>query len=937
MKSILAKLFHNKSISKVILLSLLFISFGLILMFGLFAIQQEKLKFERESLQIQDDFLRNQKKTLQHETQTLINYIENERLQTRNLLKQDIRSRVYEAHTIASNLYKSYKHKLTNSELKELIINALQSVRFNDGDGFFYINSLDGIVIMDPEKPAWVGRNKLQVTDVYGIPIIQNEIETVKTQGEGYTNYSWQQESNQKIFPKISFVKLFEEFNWYIGCTQHVNNYKLDIQKKILEKITELRFDENFTIAVLNFDGVCLAHTNKELIGKNLWNTRSQNGDKLVQEFISRGTDADGGFIEYLDPFANNPNLPIPKLTFAKAYKDWQWIIGSGIHLNELNQAINNRKEQLQLNVNNYILNGSILLIIIVIFIVIFSRYIINVTTSSLNVFTSFFEKAASESLIINTSSLQFKEFKELAELANQMILKRENIEQQLNIETAYFEQLFENSPEAIAITDVESKGIKINKKFTELFGYTSKDIQGIVIDNLLTDESRQREAFNLNALTTKGQLIEIETKRKCKTGELIDVSIVGNPIIINNKPIAIFGIYRDITQRKLYEQHLTDAKNKAEESDLLKSAFLANMSHEIRTPMNHIIGFTDIITSQHVSESERHEYGELIKQSSYKLLQLINDIIDLSKIESRQIKLNWTVSNLNSIMENLFEKFYTQKNILSKSHISLKVQKALSDSDSMLYTDEKRLEQLLSNLIDNAIKFTDEGSVEFGYQLIENNSTIELFVVDSGIGIPEKALKDIFKSFRQIDDSDTRKYEGTGLGLTITHRLIEVLGGKIRVESVENKGSGFYISFPFDLDKEEDFNCKRDNYYNWTGKKILIVDDQRNNFSYFKTALKHTNAEIYWAKNGIEAVSLCKSVKVDIVLMDIQMPVMNGYEATKKIKHQNATIPIIGQTAFIEQENKSKAMAAGCDDYIVKPIKTRTLLDSIHKQFSIN
>lgn len=239
--------------------------------------------------------------------------------------------------------------------------------------------------------------------------------------------------------------------------------------------------------------------------------------------------------------------------------------------------------------------------------------------------------------------------------LSNNLILKQ-----------LILNNFFENSPEAIAITDVESKGIKINKKFTELFGYTSKDIQGIVIDNLLTDESRQREAFNLNALTTKGQLIEIETKRKCKTGELIDVSIVGNPIIINNKPIAIFGIYRDITQRKLYEQHLTDAKNKAEESDLLKSAFLANMSHEIRTPMNHIIGFTDIITSQHVSESERHEYGELIKQSSYKLLQLINDIIDLSKIESRQIKLNWTVSNLNSIMENLFEKIlHTKKHTL--------------------------------------------------------------------------------------------------------------------------------------------------------------------------------------------------------------------------------------------------------------------------------
>lgn len=935
MKFILTKLFNNKSISKVFLFSLLSISIGLILVFGLFVIHQEKQKFQRESLQIRQDFLKNQKKTLQQETQTLINYIENERLQTRNLLKKDISTTVYEAHSIATNLYKSYKDKLNKKELQELIINALNSVRFNNGKGYFYINKLNGTVVMDPENPKWIGRNKLQVKDVYGVPIIQNEIETVKSIGEGYTDYSWQAENSQKIHPKISFVKIFKEFDWYIGCTQYVNNYKLEIQEKILEKITELRFDDNFTITVISFDGTCLAHTNKTLVGRNLWNITDENGNKIVKEFISRGTDSEGGFIEYLDPFANSNERPLPKLTYAKSYKDWQWIIGSGIHLDELNQTIKNRNDELQANVNNYIFNGVILVILVVICIVIFSRYVVRITRTGLYVFTRFFEKAASESLRINISSLQFKEYKELGELANQMISKRDKIERQLNIETAYFEQLFENSPEAIAITDNESKGIKINKKFTELFGYTLEDIKGVGIDNLLANEERQGEANKLNTLTANGQLVEIETKRKCKTGELIDVSIVGNPIIIDDKPIAIFGIYRDITQRKLYEQHLTEAKNKAEESDLLKSAFLANMSHEIRTPMNHIIGFTDIMTSQNINENERLEYGELIKQSSNNLLQLINNIIDLSKIESRQIKLNWANYNLNGILTVLFEKFYDLKNNINKSHITLQVQKALSDKDALLFTDAKRLEQLLSNVLDNAIKFTNEGSVEFGYQTIENESVIEIYVKDTGIGIPESALKDIFMSFRQIDGSDTRQYGGTGLGLTITHRLTEVLGGKIRVESKENEGTCFYIQFPFSLEKED--KLYKENLYNWSGKKILIVDDQRNNFTYFKTALEHTHAQIFWAKNGAEAISLCESVKVDIVLMDIQMPVMNGYEATKRIKHRNARIPIIGQTAFVEKDNKTKAIAAGCDDYIVKPVKTKTLLDSINKQFSIN
>ncbi|WP_421920152.1 cache domain-containing protein [Marinifilum sp.] len=936
MKFILTNLFSNKSISKVFLLSLLSIAIGLILTFGLFAIQQEKQKFKRESILIQEDFLKNQKKTLQQETQTLINYIENERLQTRNLLKQDISSRVYEAHSIATNLYKSYKNKLSNKELQQLIINALKSVRFNNGDGFFFINRLNGTVVMDPENPKWVGKNKLQVKDVYGVPIIQHEIETAKSLGEGYTNYSWQEENSQRIHPKISFVKLFKEFDWYIGCTQHVNNYKSDVQKKILNKIIDLRFDESISIAVIGFDGTCLAHTNKELIGNNLWNRTDKDGNKIVQEFISRGTDSKGGFVEYVDPFTNSSKSPLPKLIFAKACKDWQWVVGSGVNLEELNQAIAKRNDELQANVNRYIFNGVILVMLIVICIIIFSRYVVRVSQNGLNIFTKFFEKAASESLKINTDSLHFKEFKELGRLANEMISNREQIEQQLNIETAYFEQLFENSPEAIAITDNESKAIKINTKFTELFGYTSQDVKGVVIDHLLADESIQEEANKLNKLTADGQLVEIETKRKCKTGEMIDVSIVGNPIVVGNETIAIFGIYRDITQRKLYEHHLTEAKNKAVESDLLKSAFLANMSHEIRTPMNHIIGFTDIMTSQYTDENERREYGELIKQSSNKLLQLINDIIDLSKIESRQIKLDWGNSNLNGIMECLFNKYYARKNIGNKSHISLKLHKALNDKDSIIYTDAKRLEQLLSNLIENAIKFTNEGSVEFGYQLIEDKSLIELFVKDTGIGIPKEAQKDIFKSFTQIDGSDTRQHGGTGLGLTITHRLIEVLGGKIRIESKENEGTCIYIQFPYKLEKDEELSNQA-KPYNWKGKKILIVDDQRNNFAYFKTSLEHTYAEIYWAKNGAEAISLCESITIDIVLMDIQMPVMNGYEATKRIKLQNAAIPIIGQTAFVEKENKNKAIAAGCDDYLVKPVKTKTLLDLISKQLSIN
>ncbi|WP_321321903.1 cache domain-containing protein [Labilibaculum sp.] len=938
MKFILAKIIEDKSISKVFLVSLLATSFLLVSILGIFWVQQARQKFKQESKQIQDDFFKIQEKTLQHETQTLINYIENERVQTRNTLKKDISSRVYEAHSIATNIYNSCKNNLTEDQIKKLITDALRTVRFNDGSGFFYINSLAGIVEMDPENPKWEGQNKLSLKDVFGVPIIKNEIEIAVNQGEGYSNYSWQKEEGQKIDPKISFVKIFKPYNWYIGCTQYVENYQLKIQNKILDKITEMRFDESFTIAVFNFNGTCLAHTQKDLIGQNLWNKKDRNGKKIVQELITRGTDKDGGFVRYMDPYKEGSRESIAKLIYAKTYKDWQWVIGSGVHISQLTESIQNKKDELKVLVNGYFIKAGLIFLLTIFIIITFTRFMVKISKSGLEILTQFYKNAASDSHIIDISKLHFKEFKILGEHANEMILKRKSIEHQLNIETAYFEQLFENSPEAIAITDNESNGIKINKQFTSLFGYTKEDLKGVVIDTLLADETRQDEANNLNYITAKGQLVEIETVRKCKDGRLIDVSIMGNPIEVDGEQIAIFGIYRDITERKIYEKHLTEAKNKAEESDKLKSAFLANMSHEIRTPMNHILGFTEIITSQEVNESERLEYGALIKQSGINLLQLINNIIDLSKIECKQIKLTSFETPVNSLLSELYEKYYIHKNKNKKSHLILKIQKTLNDKDSIIYTDPYRLEQLLSNLIENAIKFTDNGFIEFGYHLKEKNK-IEFFVKDTGIGIPEQSIGNIFRSFRQMDGSDTRQYGGTGLGLTISNRLAELLGGDIRVESKENAGTCFFVTLPYNREKlkikKSAIYEKTD--YNWKGKSILIVDDEKINFSFFKASLANTKAEILWATNGSEAVTICQSIAIDLVLMDIQMPIMNGYDATKEIKSFNSQIPIIGQTAYFQKEYKQKVMAAGCDDYLSKPIKTAKLLDSIEKQFLKN
>jgi CheY-like chemotaxis protein len=221
------------------------------------------------------------------------------------------------------------------------------------------------------------------------------------------------------------------------------------------------------------------------------------------------------------------------------------------------------------------------------------------------------------------------------------------------------------------------------------------------------------------------------------------------------------------------------------------------------------------------------------------------------------------------------------------------------------------------------------------------DKKTIQFYVKDTGIGIDEKHQKDIFKSFRQIDGSDTRKFGGTGLGLTITHRLVELFGGDIWVDSEINKGSCFHFTLPYGTAKKSTpiipLEAIESESYNWGNKTILIVDDEKNNYTYFKAALNNTKARLLWAKDGEEAVQICQNETIDIILMDIQMPRMNGYEATREIKQMDNTIPIIGQTAYAQKEHKEKVLAAGCDDYLAKPIRSSVLLESISKHMVMN
>lgn len=389
-------------------------------------------------------------------------------------------------------------------------------------------------------------------------------------------------------------------------------------------------------------------------------------------------------------------------------------------------------------------------------------------------------------------------------------------------------------------------------------------------------------------------------------------------------------GLYRIKT-----EKQLNLAKAKAEESDRMKSMFLSNMSHEIRTPMNAIVGFADMLHEVGLKPEEKDRFLDAITRSGDNLLLLINDIIDISKIEAGQLKLVSSSCNINELLDELEIDFTGELTRNNKSNLSLYIQKEFPEPDFIVHTDAMRLRQVLINLVGNAIKFTDEGFIEIGYRTKAGN--LMFYVRDSGVGISTEDQAVIFERFGQADSQHERNFTGTGLGLTISKNIISLLGGNIWVESIPNEGSTFWftlplVRMPLRLKQSKVIKPAAPSV-NLAGKSILVVEDVDTNYFYMSTLLEKLNATVVRAATGLKAVEICgENPEINIVLMDIELPVMNGYEATRIIKQSRPDLPIIAQTAYAMDGERERSEEAGCDDYLAKPIRKDDLLEAISR-----
>jgi len=488
------------------------------------------------------------------------------------------------------------------------------------------------------------------------------------------------------------------------------------------------------------------------------------------------------------------------------------------------------------------------------------------------------------------------------------------------------FKAITNQSTEGITVADIDGDYVFVNPAFCKMSGYTKKELLKMTVFDMKS-KNQVHDSFYNSKTNMEGLPIRVNLQKKDGTEYITE--IVGKNIEINKQKLVL-GTIRNITERVKKEKELIIAKEKAEESDQLKTEFLNNMSHEIRTPLNGILGFSKLLDKPELEFNKRKHYTSIIQNSGNQLLQIIDDILEISRLETKQVKILNNEVCLNDLLLQLFSIFDIKA---KENQTPLYLKKGLPDRESTILTDETKLNKILSNLLENAIKFTNQGFIEMGYKIVPDGTdvplgmSLQLYIKDTGIGIDAEMQKTVFERFSQVEKKLSQKVGGLGLGLSLAKENVELLGGKIDLESEKGKGTTFFVTLPYipafpnvDLKKLED---KPDIF------TVLIVEDEEINLLYLEELLERMEFDIktIHAKTGKEAIEICKQNKgISIVLMDLKLPVMNGYEATKQIKGIYPELPIIAQTAYSTKAEKNKALDAGCDDFISKPIKEESL-----------
>jgi PAS domain S-box-containing protein len=900
---------------------MIFISFISTAIIGYIWISHEFRRFERDSEKMRTEYIESQKLLIKSEVQRVVDYIDYMRSRTDQRLKELLKERVYEAHSIATTIYEKYRGKKSEREIKQLIKDALRPIRFNKERGYFFIYRLNGVLELYPVKPYLEGENQWNLHDRQGEYVVRNEIAMVKQQGEGFVEYSWKgpKPNTVMVYSKVSFVKYFKPFNWYIGSKEYREDFTTDLQRELLERIGQIRFGKDGYLFVVDFDGVTLWNEERpELIGKKVWATKSPEGAHPIRRAREAAQKPGGGFINY-SWFKRKNNIPIGKTSFVQGIKDWQWIIGAGVYLDEIDRVIAGKRVELQKQVKNQVI--KIILLFLLIFVIVISITLLfsGKLRKEVGVFLSFFRKAAISHVKIDKDKLFAEEFKELADSANQMLEERQKIENSLRESEERLAFTFRSIAEGVIAADTDQKVVLINHSAEKLLRWHQEEVLGRNLDEvfqIIYEETKEAP----NHLKTDTEITPLLISRD-GTRRLISYSTANIRDTEGNR-IGSVVVFQDITEKKRMEEELQKA-HKLEALGLLAGG----IAHDFNNLLTGILG--NISLAKTLVEPGVKLYNILVQaeKASNKTKGLTQQLLTFARGGAPIKKVHATADLIRESIS------------FAIRGSNVKCQFSLAENLWPVEVDKGQLDQAFSNLIINAVQAMPGGGTinvsasnlvsgkDTGLPLAERNY-VKITIKDHGTGIPAKLLKKIF------DPYFSTKPRGSGLGLTSAYSIISKHEGYIHAESQPGKGSIFTVYIPASHQelhkpkpgtnqnhKEQTAGKKSDG-----GGRILLMDDDHVVGEVTVKMLTHLGYQVQMAADGSETIDLYKkslemNQPYDVVIMDLTIPGgMGGAEAIKKLLEIDPQVKAIVSSGYSNDPIMADFRQYGFQGFIMKP-----------------
>lgn len=920
-KALIAK----QSIKTVISVSMILFAFLLIFFVGYNWATYELKKLNHQFETTNNKYINYQKEIITNQVNRTLDYIDYIRSLSRNNMKQSLKGRVDVSWNIAMNIYKENKGSKSDDEIKKMIKDALRSYKNYPSRNCTFIYTTDGVTVLQPNHPETEGKSGMMLHDKLGNYMVQRETKLLKDVDRGYIEYYNPSHSgeNDPTLYRYTYIRKFEPFGWYLGSKEYLTDFEEKIKNEVLGYVSSIRFDNNGYIFIHDTESrPILTNHSKQSGSEKIPDSLNK---KSLEKITKTALDG-GGFVDYT---FHRPGVDEKeaKISYVQLIKGWDWVIGAGFYSSDIEKASKLEKEELRSKRTEIEIRIALSLFIILLLSMLITRWAVKRINKGFDRFDRFFKEASYNYTPIEENELFYPEFISLARSANKMINDVEETRSALMKEQSLLISLINSIPDLVFFKDLDTRYLSCNTAFAKYLGIQTEEIVGKSDLDFYPKEIANAFIQNDKKILNDRIPLRNEDWIKMPDGEerLFDTFKV-LCYDSNGEIMGILGISRDITEKEIIKQKYFIAKEKAEESDRLKTSFLANMSHEIRTPMNSIVGFSNLIIEGGLTNEEQYEYVGHINNAVDNLLNLINDIIDISKIEAGQLTVKPEYFNLDKLMSEVYVANMEYRKKFVSNHVSLYLDIDKSLGQTKILADPFRLNQVLTNLLVNATKFTKEGEIVFGYRVIDEQ--LQFFVRDTGIGISKEDQAIIFTRFRQAEGSKNYRTGGTGLGLAISKHIVSLMQGVIWVESEKGVGSTFYFNLPYFPLINDDNKKNGQNEYNWKDKTIMVVENEDASFQYLTAVFCNTGIKLVRAHSGAEALEMFKNMdKLDLIYNSINLEDDSFYRFVSDVKVEKPDVPVIGQRNFKENDENYPDVF---DKVITKPVNYHLLMQVI-------